>query len=185
MKKILRQNYSTFFDVFIFYFFIYTFLTFPLQRCFLFFVFFFFSFDLPFVMMLFVFSFFGFAKRWVLLLFLLFFSLNFIFIIFLKKTLLDDFLFYFLKCPLSFDKFIRTLFSTKPNVFYISTFPTFQPNTNRKTKNFFILLLFHSPSIFILSLFYPPNQTDPKEYKKSLILDFPRSWPVYHINNLY
>ena len=77
----------------------------------------FFSFDLPFVMMLFVFSFFGFAKRWVLLLFLLFFSLNFIFIIFLKKTLLDDFLFYFLKCPLSFDKFIRTLFSTKPKSF--------------------------------------------------------------------
>ena len=65
----------------------------------------------------FVFSFFGFAKRWVLLLFLLFFSLNFIFIIFLKKTLLDDFLFYFLKCPLSFDKFIRTLFSTKPKSF--------------------------------------------------------------------
>ena len=81
------------------------------------FLFFFFSFDLPFVMMLFVFSFFGFAKRWVLLLFLLFFSLNFIFIIFLKKTLLDDFLFYFLKCPLSFDKFIRTLFSTKSKSF--------------------------------------------------------------------
>ena len=115
-KNIETKLLYLFWRFYFLFFYIYVF-DFSFAKVLFVFCLFFFSFDLPFVMMLFVFSFFGFAKRWVLLLFLLFFSLNFIFIIFLKKTLLDDFLFYFLKCPLSFDKFIRTLFSTKPKSF--------------------------------------------------------------------
>ena len=61
--------------------------------------FFFFSFDFSFVTLAFFF-FFGFAKWWILLLFLLFF-LNFYFYYFFRKTLLDDFLCYFLKCQFS------------------------------------------------------------------------------------
>ena len=61
--------------------------------------FFFFSFDFSFVTLAFFFLF-GFAKWWILLLFLLFF-LNFYFYYFFRKTLLDDFLCYFLKCQFS------------------------------------------------------------------------------------
>ena len=67
--------------------------------------FFFFFFFLFFFFWLFLcnvgfFFFFGFAKWWILLLFLLFF-LNFYFYYFFRKTLLDDFLCYFLKCQFS------------------------------------------------------------------------------------
>ena len=77
-----------------------------------------------------------------------FFFLNFIFIIFLKKTLLNDFLFYFLKCPILFDKFIWTLFSTKPKSFlYFHFFNLSTKHKWEKLKTFLssyfsILLLF-------------------------------------------
>ena len=98
-------------------------------------------------------SFFGFVRWWVLLLFLLFFFLIFIFIFIFKKTLLDDFLCYFLKCPLSsihnflkmynvllFVLFKRNMmvnlyklyFQPNQKVFHPSTFPPSQPNTNEK-----------------------------------------------------
>ena len=65
-----------------------------------FFSFFFFFFFWLFVCNVGFFFFFGFAKWWILLLFLLFF-LNFYFYYFFRKTLLDDFLCYFLKCQFS------------------------------------------------------------------------------------
>ena len=83
--KTTPTSFLRFWLLFIYLFF---FLLFLCIVGFLFFVFFFF-----------VFSFFGFVRWWVLLLFLLFF-LNFYFYYFFKKMLLDDFLFYFLKCPL-------------------------------------------------------------------------------------
>ena len=80
--------------------------------------------------------------------FLFFFFLNFIFIIFLNKTLLNYFLFYFLKCPILFDKFIWTLFSTKPKSFlYFHFFNLSTKHKWEKLKTFLssyfsILLLF-------------------------------------------
>ena len=142
-----------------FIFFIYTFLTFPLQRCFLFFFAFLFCFDFSFVMMLFVFLFFYFFVFFFLWFCeavgsssfpsFFFFFLNFIFIIFLKKTLLDNFLFYFLKCSISFDKFIRTLFLTKPKSFLYFYFSNL--STKHKWKK---LKTFLSSYFSILSLYF-------------------------------
>ena len=82
-----------------------------------------------------------------------FFFLIFIFIFIFKKTLLDDFLCYFLKCPLSsihnflkmynvllFVLFKRNMmvnlyklyFQPNQKVFHPFTFPPSQPNTNEK-----------------------------------------------------
>ena len=111
-----------------------------------------------FLFLFFVFSFFGFVGTcWVLLLFLLvlllFFSFLFFFIFFFKKTLLDDFLCYFLKCSLSsihnflkkynilfFVLFKRDMivnlykpyFQPNQKVFHPFTFPPFQPNINEE-----------------------------------------------------
>ena len=81
-----------------------------------------------------------------------FFFLNFYFYYFFKKTFLDDFLCYFLKCPLSsvhnfflkynillFVLFKRDMmvnlyklyFQPNQKVFHPSTFPPSQPNTNQ------------------------------------------------------
>ena len=98
--------------------------------------------------------FFGFVRWWVLPLFLLFFFFpNFYFYYFFKKTLLDGFLCYFLKCSLSsihkiFKKYNVLLFVLfkrdtivnlyklyfQPNqkVFHPFTFPPSQPNTNEE-----------------------------------------------------
>ena len=116
-----------------------------------------------FLFLFFVFSIFGFVRTcWVLLLFLLllllllffsFFFLNFNYNYFFKKTLLDDFLCYFLKCSLSsihkiFKKYNVLLFVLfkkdmmvnlykfyfQPNqkIFHPSTFPPSQSNTNEE-----------------------------------------------------
>ena len=82
-----------------------------------------------------------------------FFFLNFYFYYFFKKTFLDDFLCYFLKCPLSsvhnfflkykillFVLFKRDMmvnlytlyFQPNQKVFHPSTFPPSQPNTNQE-----------------------------------------------------
>ena len=82
-----------------------------------------------------------------------FFFFNFNFIIFFKKTLLDDFLCYFLKCPLSslhnfkknysvllfvlfkrnmMENLYKPYFQSNQKVFHPSTFPPSQLNTNKE-----------------------------------------------------
>ena len=128
-----------FFSFFSFFFFLLTF-HFSGKAGFLFFFFVFFSF-------------FGFVKTWWVLLLFLFFFFNFNFYYFLKKTLLDDFLCYFLKCPFSsihnfFKKYnvilfvlfkkdmmvnlYKSYFQSNQKVFYPSTFSPSQPNTNEE-----------------------------------------------------
>ena len=107
---------------------------------------------------------------WVLLLFPPFFFLIFIFIIFLKKKFLDDFLCYFLKCPLlsihkRYDgKFIQTLFSTKLKSFLFFHFSILSTKYKRgKLKSFLSFYFSILPLFSIYLLFHTPNQTVPKE----------------------
>ena len=93
-KKYLDKTVPTSFNVFGFFFFFWLFL-FVLTLAF---------FPSFFFLLLFFFSFFGFVRTWWVLLLFLFFSFYFLFFLFyyfFKKTLLNDFLCYFLKCPLS------------------------------------------------------------------------------------
>ena len=79
---------------------------------------FFFSFDFSFVTLTFCFCFFSFFFFLSLVLLgggFFFFFLNFYFYYFFKKTFLDDFLCYFLKCPLSS---IHNFFLKKSIMYY-------------------------------------------------------------------
>ena len=155
-KKIFRQNYPylqlTFLPFFLFFFFYFSFVT--LACSFFFFSFSFFLLTFLLWRWLFVFFFFSLVlSSGGFFYFSFFFFLNFYFYYFFKKTLLNDFLCYFLKCPLSsihnflkkynvllFVLFTRDMmvnlykpyFQPNQKVFYPSTFPPSQPNTNEK-----------------------------------------------------
>ena len=100
---------------------------------------------------------------------------------------MDDFLCYFLKCSLSsihnfFKKYNVLLFVLfkkdmmvnlykpyfQPNqkVFHLSTFHPLNQTQMKKTKNFYILPLFHPPSIFYPLTFPSFQPMDPKRERE-------------------